>query len=64
MDWEDIKIYPEWIQDLWKYIIVLVILCVISKLVYDWKENRRLKKEFAAYQQRRKDEEQEELTSR
>lgn len=57
MEWKDIKIYPEWIQDLWKYILVMVILCTISKIVYDWKENRRLKKEFAAYQQRRADEE-------
>ena len=59
MDWKDIKIYPEWIQDLWKYVLVLAILCTISKLVYDWKENRRLAKEFAQYQQRREDEERE-----
>lgn len=57
MELKDIKIYPEWIQDLWKYILVLAILCVISKIVYDWKEHRRLKKMFAEYQQRRKDEE-------
>ncbi len=59
LEWEDIKIYPEWIQDLWKYLLVMVLLCVISKLLYDWKESRRLKKEFAAYQQRREDEERE-----
>lgn len=57
MEWKDIKIYPEWIQDLWKYILVLAILCAISKIVYDWKENRRLKKLFAEYQQRRAEEE-------
>ena len=56
MDLKNVKIYPELLQDLWRYILVLAILCVISKIVYDWKENRRLKKEFAAYQQRRADE--------
>lgn len=59
MDWKDIKIYPEWIQDWWKYILLMVLLGAISKVVYDWKERRRLKKEFAAYQQRREDEEAE-----
>lgn len=59
MELKDIKIYPEWIQDLWKYILVMVLLCAVSKIMYDWKENRRLKKEFAAYQQRREDEEME-----
>ena len=59
MDWKDIKIYPEWIQDLWKYLLVMVLLCVISKLLYDWKENRRLKKLYEDYQQRRADEAQE-----
>lgn len=64
MEWKDIKIYPEWIQDLWKYILVLVLLCAISKVIYDWKESRRLKKELAEYQQRRIDEEQEQAGSR
>ena len=57
MEWKDIKIYPEWIQDLWKYLLVMVLLCAFSKIVYDWKENRRLKKEFAAYMQRKEEEE-------
>lgn len=64
MEWKDIKIYPEWIQDLWKYILVLVLLCAISKVIYDWKESRRLKKKLAEYQQRRIDEEQEQAGSR
>lgn len=64
MEWKDIKISPEWIQDLWKYILVLVLLCAISKVIYDWKESRRLKKELAEYQQRRIDEEQEQAGSR
>ena len=41
------------------YILLMVLLCAISKVVYDVKESRRLKKEFAEYQQRRKDEEME-----
>ena len=53
---KDIKIYPEWIQDWWKYILVMVLICAVSKLLYHWKENRRLRKEFEAYQQRRADE--------
>ena len=59
LEWKDIKIYPEWIRDFWQYILLMVLFCAISKLVYDWKENRRLKKLYEAYQQRRKDEEME-----
>ena len=59
MELKDIKIYPEWITDFWQYILLMVLLCAISKLVYDWKESRRLKKLYDAYQQRRMDEEAE-----
>ena len=59
MKWEDIKLYPELINDVLMYICVIALLCVISAMLSKWKENRRLKKEFAAYQQRRADEEQE-----
>lgn len=48
---------PEAIRDLCMYILLLVLLCAISKVIYDLKENRRLKKEYAIYQQLRKDEE-------
>ncbi len=54
-----IELTPEAQRDLLTYILVMVLLCAISKVVYDIKESRRLKKEFAAYQQRRKDEEME-----
>lgn len=59
MELKDIKIYPEWIQDWWKYILVMALICVISALLSKWKEKRRLKKEFAEYQQRREDERKE-----
>ena len=42
-----------------KLVLIMVLLCAVSKIVYDWREGRRLKKEFAAYQQRREDEEME-----
>lgn len=48
---------PEAIRDMVLYVLLLVVLCVISKVIYDLKENRRLKKEYAIYQQIRKDEE-------
>lgn len=48
---------PEAIRDMCMYILLLVLLCAISKVIYDLKENRRLKKEYAIYQQLRKDEE-------
>jgi len=54
-----IELTPEVQRDLLTYILVMVLLCAVSKVVYDIKESRRLKKEFAAYQQRRKDEEME-----
>ena len=54
-----IELTPEAQRDLLTYTMVMVLLCAVSKVVYDIKESRRLKKEFAAYQQRRKDEEME-----
>ena len=50
---------PDAIREFLMYILLLVLLCAIAKVVYDIKEHRRLKKEFEAYQQRRKDEERE-----
>lgn len=52
-----IELSPEAERDIVLYILLMVILCVISKVIYDLKENRRLKKEYAIYQQLRKDEE-------
>lgn len=48
---------PEAQRDMLLYILLLVVLCVIGKVIYDLKEERRLKKEYAIYQQIRKDEE-------
>ena len=57
-----IELTPDAQRDLLMYILVL--LCAISKVVYDVKERRRLKKEFAAYEQRRSDEAAEESKAR
>ena len=51
-----IEFTPDMMRDIGMYILLLVILCAVSKVIYDLKEERRLKKEFAAYQQRREDE--------
>lgn len=48
---------PEAQRDIILFILLIVVLCVIGKMLYDLKENRRLKKEYAIYQQIRKDEE-------
>ena len=50
MDFENITIFPELIEDAILYVLIAVGLCLVSKTVYDWKEKRRLAKEFAAYQ--------------
>ena len=57
MDLKDMSIYPEYINDAIIYVLVLVLLCALSKIVYDIKENQRLKKIWAEYVQRRNDDE-------
>ena len=57
MDFKEMTIYPEDITDAIIYVLVLVLLCVLSKIVYELKENRRLKKVWEAYVQRRNDDE-------
>ena len=54
-----IALSPDSLREIAMYILLMVLLCAISKVVYDVKESRRLKKEFAEDQQRRKDEEME-----
>ena len=54
-----IALSPDALREIAMYILLMVLLCAISKVMYDVKESRRLKKEFAEYQQRRKDEEME-----
>ncbi len=56
MDFKNITIFPEFIEDVILYILVAVALCLISKAIYDWKEKKRLAKEFAEYKQRKEDE--------
>ena len=54
-----IALSPDSLREIPMYILLMVLLCAISKVVYDVKESRRLKKAFAEYQQRRKDEDRE-----
>ena len=54
-----IALGPEALREIAMYILLMVLLCAISKVVYDVKESRRLKKEFAEYMQRRADAEEE-----
>lgn len=58
MDFKEMTIYPEYITDAIIYVLVLMLLCALSKIVYDLKENRRLKKVWADYVQRRTDEDE------
>lgn len=60
MDFENVTFYPEFWIDAIIYVVIGVALALLSKLVWDWKEKRRLQKEMAAYQQRKEDEAQEE----
>lgn len=57
MDFKNITLYPDLIIDIVIYIVLAVLLCYFSKCLYEWKEKRRLAKEFAEYQQRKEDEE-------
>lgn len=56
MDFENITFYPEFWIDIIVYIVVGVALVLLSKCLWDWREERRLRKETAAWQQRRDDE--------
>lgn len=60
MDFKNVTFYPEFWIDAIIYVVIGVALALLSKVVWDWKEKRRLEKEMAAYQQRKDDEAQEE----
>lgn len=54
---KSIALYPELIEDVLLYLLVAVLVCAIAKIIYDWKEKRRLAREFAEYQERKASEE-------
>ncbi len=56
MDFKNVTFYPDFWVDLLVYIVVAGLLIFLSKWLWDKKEARRLKKEMAAYQQRKDDE--------
>lgn len=59
MDFKNITVFPEMIEDVVIYLLVAVFLCLVSKTVYDWKEKRRLEKEVAEYRQMKEEEREE-----
>lgn len=56
MQQKEITLYPELIEDALVFLLVAILLCLVCKIIYDWKEKRRLRREFAAYQQQKADE--------
>lgn len=56
MDFKNITFYPEFWIDAAIYAAVAVVLVLACKWIWDRKEERRLQKEMAAYQQRKDDE--------
>lgn len=57
MDWKNITFYPEFWIDAAIYVIVGVLLVIVSKWLWERREERRLKKEMAEYIQQKEDEE-------
>ncbi|MBQ3484242.1 MAG: hypothetical protein IJA77_01910 [Clostridia bacterium] len=57
MDFKNVTLYPELIIDIVVYVLVGVALVVFSKWIWEWKEERRLRKEMQEYYQRKEDEE-------
>ena len=59
MDWKNIEVSPDYIIDIVIFLVLAVVLIFVSKWLWEWREQRRLKKEFAAYQTLKDDEAQE-----
>lgn len=58
MDFKNITIFPEFIEDAILYVLIAIALCFLSKIIHDWKEKRRLSKEMAAYWQMKSEEDE------
>lgn len=56
MDFKNITLFPEFIEDVILYVLVAIALCLLSKVIHDWKEKRQLAKEVAEYRQMKDDE--------
>lgn len=57
MDFKNITFYPEFFVDLAIYVGVGVVLVLVSKWLWERREERRMKKEMAEYIQQKEDEE-------
>lgn len=57
MDWKNITFYPEFWIDAAIYVTVGVLLVIVSKWLWERRDERRLKKEMAEYIQQKEDEE-------
>ena len=56
MDFKNITLYPELIVDIIIYIAVGAALLILCKWIHDWKEERRLHREYALHLQMNEDE--------
>ena len=59
MDFKNVTFYPEFWIDAVIFVVVAIGLLLLSSCLGELREKRRLAKEFAAHQQRREDEAQE-----
>ena len=59
MDWKNIEVSPDYIIDIVIYLVAAVVLIVVSKWAWEYREKRKLQKEFAEYQLRKEEEAQE-----
>ncbi len=56
MNFKNIEFYPEFWIDCVIFVFIAVLLCFVSKWIWEYKEEKRLLKESAEYQQRKEDE--------
>lgn len=55
MDWKNITLYPELIVDAVIYVGIAVVLCLISKWVWEAREEKRNRRAAEAYYQQKAD---------
>lgn len=58
MDFSEITLYPELIQDVVIYVCVFGVVLVVCRWLWDIKEERRLRKVWKAYKTKLEDEEE------
>lgn len=56
MDWSKLEFYPDFFVDVAIYVIVAVVLIIVSKWLWEDREEIRLRKELKAWQTMKEDE--------